>query len=524
MLRAVIYARFSSDNQREESIDAQVRICTEYCKHRGYLLNNVYADEAKSGRFVTKREAYNQMMVDAMEKKFDIIIFHKLDRNARNEFNYYSFQNTLNQLGIRYEYAVQPIDDSPEGKMMESMLVGMAAYYSRNLANEVKKGLNENAYKALFNGGRPPFGFKIENQKYVIDPFEAEGVRMIFRMFLSNHSYAEIANALAEKGYQTKEGKNFSKSSMYDILRNEKYIGTYIFNKALTGKNGKRNTHPVDNENIIRLENAIPAIISKEDFYAVNKKRLSNVHTGPKYAAKEKYILTGKITCGLCGGPMSGHRVYGRARKDGSKKKFIYYKCTTNIRTNVGSCQQKSIKRDWLEDIVLNAISEKIFSSKAMDTITKNMTDVFSTISKKSKNQIEELLTAKRMAERKLNNLYDLVENGVADEYDKERLMSAKKELATIKEKLETANNMSRIPTLSQEEIVDTLSMLKENVYIKKDYESRRTLIDLFVEKVIIFENQVSIQLTTEMIYTRMVETSGIEPLTPCLQGRCSPS
>ena len=102
--------------------------------------------------------------------------------------------------------------------------------------------------------------------------------------------------------------------------------------------------------------------------------------------------------------------------------------------------------------------------------------------------------------------------------------MSAKKELATIKEKLETANNMSRIPTLSQEEIVDTLSMLKENVYIKKDYESRRTLIDLFVEKVIIFENQVSIQLTTEMIYTRMVETSGIEPLTPCLQGRCSPS
>ena len=153
-------------------------------------------------------------------------------------------------------------------------------------------------------------------------------------------------------------------------------------------------------------------------------------------------------------------------------------------------------------------------------TYSKN----FLKLVKKSKNQIEELLTAKRMAERKLNNLYDLVENGVADEYDKERLMSAKKELATIKEKLETANNMSRIPTLSQEEIVDTLLMLKENVYIKKDYESRRTLIDLFVEKVIIFENQVSIQLTTEMIYTRMVETSGIEPLTPCLQGRCSPS
>ena len=108
MLRAVIYARFSSDNQREESIDAQVRICTEYCKHRGYLLNNVYADEAKSGRFVTKREAYNQMMADAIERKFDIIIFHKLDRNARNEFNYYSFQNTLKNERISNPSTVIP--------------------------------------------------------------------------------------------------------------------------------------------------------------------------------------------------------------------------------------------------------------------------------------------------------------------------------------------------------------------------------------------------------------------------------
>lgn len=107
MQRAVIYARFSSDMQREESIDAQVRACREHCKRNGYIVTNIYTDEAKSGRSTIKRDAYNQMMVDAMDKKFDVVVFHKIDRNARNEFNYYTFTNNLERLGIGYEYAVQ---------------------------------------------------------------------------------------------------------------------------------------------------------------------------------------------------------------------------------------------------------------------------------------------------------------------------------------------------------------------------------------------------------------------------------
>lgn len=128
MPRAVIYARFSSDMQREESIDAQVRACTAYAKSKGYNIVKTYVDEAKSGRDVTKRDAYNQMLADAMEDKFDIIVFHKVDRNSRDELNYFKFKDKLERLGIRYEYAAQPIDAlSPEGQMMEGMLVSMAA-------------------------------------------------------------------------------------------------------------------------------------------------------------------------------------------------------------------------------------------------------------------------------------------------------------------------------------------------------------------------------------------------------------
>lgn len=264
MQRTVIYARFSSDMQREESIDAQVRACKAYAKSKGYTVVKEYVDEAKSGRDVTKRDAYNQMLADAMEDKFDVIIFHKIDRNSRNELNYFTFKDKLEKLGIRYEYAAQPIDAlSPEGQMMETMMVGMAAYYSRNLAKETKKGLNENAYKALFNGGCPPLGYKIVDKKYVIDEQEAAAVRLIFELYLNGQGYAAICRELSAKGYTTKAGKAFAKNSLHDILCNEKYIGTYTFNK-IPRKKGGRNSHAAERpEDYISIENAFPAIISK---------------------------------------------------------------------------------------------------------------------------------------------------------------------------------------------------------------------------------------------------------------------
>lgn len=160
MQRAVIYARFSSVNQREESIDAQVRSCKEHCKRKGYIVTHIYKDEAKTGTKLAGRDAYKQMLADVKEDLFDVIIFHRIDRNARKELDYYLTKDTLIKNKVRYEYAAQNIDDSPEGQMMESMLVGFAAYYSRNLAKETKKGLNENAYRPNLTAGLLPLVIK----------------------------------------------------------------------------------------------------------------------------------------------------------------------------------------------------------------------------------------------------------------------------------------------------------------------------------------------------------------------------
>ena len=266
MLNAVIYARFSSDMQREESIDAQVRACKAYAKSKGYTVVKEYVDEAKSGRSTLTRDAYNQMMADAMENKFDVIIFHKIDRNSRNELNYFIFKDKLEKLGIRYEYAAQPIDAATaEGQMMETVMVGMAAYYSRNLAKEIKKSMNENAYKAIFNGGYAPLGYKIVDKHYVIDEKEAEAVRLIFNLYLDGKGYGEICLALAARGYTTRSGKNFPKNSLHDILRNERYMGTYTFNRV--PKTKRRNSHSYARPNdFISIPDAIPAIVSKVYF------------------------------------------------------------------------------------------------------------------------------------------------------------------------------------------------------------------------------------------------------------------
>lgn len=341
MQRAVIYARFSSDMQREESIDAQLRACKAYAKNKGYIVVDTYVDEAKSGREITKRDAYNKMMADAMEDKFDVIIFHKIDRNSRNELNYFKFKDKLERLGINYEYAAQPIDtDSPEGQVMETVMVGMAAYYSRNLSKETKKGLNENAYKALFNGGCPPLGYKIVDKKYVIDENEAAAVRLIFELYLAGKGYAEICRVLDSKGFTTKGGKPFGKNSLYDILGNEKYIGTYTFNKIPKGK-GKRNMHSQKRpDDYISIEDALPAIISKEDFFIVQAKRERNRCHAAKYTAKHDYLLSGKVFCGECGSAMVGHRV---------RQRYYYYGCTRKEQTPTSKCQQRMIRAEVLE-------------------------------------------------------------------------------------------------------------------------------------------------------------------------------
>lgn len=379
------------------------------------------------------------------------------------------------------------------------MMVGMAAYYSRNLSKETKKGLNENAYKALFNGGVPPFGYRIENQHYVINPHEADGVRLIFSLYLAGHGYGSICEALNLRGYKTREGKNFGKNSLYDILHNEKYIGIYSFNKHPRKEGGKRNMHKATGNDIIRVENVIPPIVTEQEFYAVQEKSAKNRHRTASYKAKENYLLSGKIFCEHCGSAMAGRRYAPR------NKVYAYYACLKKERVVADRCPQKQVRKELIENWVLHILEKEVLSFKGTNNIINMMMEHFNSFVSESKNNKEALLAEKAIAEKRLNNFYKVIENGIADSFDLERLQSIKTEIFEINKKLDNLQKAANCPELKKEEILKTLEEFKVRAFQKHDFNAKKILIDLFVQKVTINNTLISVIFDTESVCIYMV-------------------
>lgn len=219
------YARFSSDNQRSESIDAQIRAMNQFCKQNHWQVVSTYTDEARSAT-TDNRPQFQQMIADSSKGLFDIVLVHKLDRFSRDRYDSAIYKKKLKKNHVKLCSVLERMDDSPESIMMEAVLEGMSEYYSKNLAREVMKGMNETALQCKHTGGCPPLGYDLdENRHLVINEQEAQAVRIIFQMFADGYGYSEIIDRLNAHGYKTKRGKMFGKNSLYEILSNEKYTG-----------------------------------------------------------------------------------------------------------------------------------------------------------------------------------------------------------------------------------------------------------------------------------------------------------
>lgn len=225
MQTAAIYARYSSDNQRDESIDAQVRAVKEYCQHNGIQIVRVYTDEARSAT-TDDRPGFLQMVHDSALGQFELVIVHKLDRFSRDRYDFAFYKRKLRENGVQLISVLENLDDSPESIILESVLQGMAEYYSVNLARETMKGMKETALQCKHTGGKPPLGYRVtEDQTYAIDEDQAEAVRLIFSMYADGHGYGRIIDELNSRGHRTQNGNHFGKNSLHEILRNEKYRG-----------------------------------------------------------------------------------------------------------------------------------------------------------------------------------------------------------------------------------------------------------------------------------------------------------
>ena len=478
-MKLVCYCRYSSDNQREESIEGQLRAIHEWAEKNNHIIVHEYIDRALSAK-TDDRPQFLQMIRDSKNHYFEGVVVHKLDRFSRSRYDSAFYKKKLKENGVRLYSVLENFSDDPESIILESVLEGMNEYYIANLAREVQKGKNENAYECKFNGGIPPLGYDIdENKKYIINKYEAKIVQYIFDLYLKGYGLISIAQKLNEHGYKSKIGRNFTKNSITDILRNEKYTGVYIYNKTYTNK--KRNFIRSDE---IKIENGIPAIISKEVFNMVQDKRKQNKKVSGSFKNKRTYLLSGLVKCGKCNGNYVGWTRVCRG------KETRFYMCSN--RNKIQKCNNRYINADELENTIFNIISNKIFTTKDLDLLVEKVNKSYKELNNDAQSLLEDNERELKSTTIKINNIVKAISSGISSKALLNELQDLESKEILLKEKKLDIVNLNKIKTISKEHIENSLKkdLLKLNNLNKNEL---KLFLKKYIKKVEVYEDHVDI-------------------------------
>lgn len=228
-MKAVIYARYSSDNQREESIEGQIRECTAFAEKNGITILRHYIDRAFSAK-TDNRPEFQNMIKDSGKRLFDMVIVWKLDRFSWNRYDSARYKTTLKKNGVKVVSATEVISEGAEGIILESVLEGYAEYYSADLSEKVIRGMADNALRCKYNGGTLPIGYTIDSeQHFQIDPLTAPFVLETFKRYDKGWTIHSIREWLNEQGLRNTCGQKMSYNSVGHLLHNRRYIGEYSY-------------------------------------------------------------------------------------------------------------------------------------------------------------------------------------------------------------------------------------------------------------------------------------------------------
>lgn len=494
MKKAVAYCRYSSDNQREESIDAQIRAIESFCQREGFILDHVYRDEAKSA-MTDKRPGFLQMIFDSNSHEFDLAIVHKLDRFARDRYDASFYRKKLKDNGVQLVSVLENLDNSPESIILESVLDGMAEYYSKNLAREVIKGMKETALQCKHTGGIPPLGFLLNPDKtYSIHPEESIIIRKIFKLYVDGYGTDKISKILNTAGYKTKLGRPFQAASLKDILVNEKYAGVYVYNKRASGK--VHNRIYKDASEIIRIDGGMPEIVSKEMF-AMAQKKIKSDSKGPRMEGKRYYLLTGLVECGICGFSYTGNGCnHGRVDPaTGERKKYPQYKCCG---TKYDGCKNPPIRQDILEKYVINTVIEKLFTEEAISELSIRIQDEINSWNKTFHADMKRAEKRMAAAKKKMDDLLAFLLDGIIT---KQRFSEENPKLECEYEiSMSQVEDLNRKAAFSSYDLEKTKALLRisREEILSEDLTVKRKLLEAFVDKIYIYPDHIKAVLRYE--------------------------
>lgn len=456
-MNAVIYARYSSDSQREESIEGQLRECTDYAEQNGMTVVGSYIDRALSAKTADRPE-FQHMIKDSAKGLFEIVLVWKLDRFSRDRYDSAHYKHILKKNGVKVVSAKEHISDGPEGIILESMLEGYAEFYSAELSEKIHRGQKENALKGKNNGGGIPLGYLLDKQtqKLIIDTETAPLVVEIFERYSEGATVRSIIEDFNSRGLTTKRGKPFNMNSFNALLKNRKYIGEYSYQDVV-------------------IPGGVPAIIPEDLFYRVQQRMEKNKRAPAMAKAHEDFLLTTKLFCGKC-----ERMMVGESGKSHTGTMHYYYKCG-NAKRKTG-CDKKSVKKDWIERAVVRLTMERVLNEEKIGKII----DALLAMQEREDVTVPALRRQLAETEKGIENMLNAIQQGIFTASTKQRLEELEKQKEELSLSITTAELQK--PKLTREYMEHWFSQFRYGDPNDRDYQKR--LVDTFVNSVYVYDDK----------------------------------
>lgn len=459
---AVVYARYSAGpKQTDQSIEGQVADCQEYAKKHGLTIIEYYIDRHISGKEDSNRSEFQRMLKDCCSGQFKYIITWKVDRFGRNREEIAINKAKLKRVGVQLVYAKESIPDGPEGIILESLLEGLAEYYSADLSQKVRRGMAESAKKGKVLGSACIYGFqKSADGCYEINEPAAAIMREVFQRYADGDTVPAIVKDLNSRGIRTYKNKPFDTSTIYRALRNRKYIGECSFGE-------------------VKFD--IPQIIDNNVFDHVQDRLDSNRLNSYKYMAPVPFLFSGKIVCGECGETYCGESGTG---KSGTVHR--YYKCHGR-KARKTICSSPTLRKDWFEQYILSRTVSDVLNDDVVDYLVKEILKVQQEDIATS--ELNVLRKEKRDVEKSLSNIMRAIESGIFNDTTADRMSQLEhrsKELSVAISKVE----LKRM-RLTPDHLYYWFDQFRGGDI--NDESFRKHLVDAFVNKIVVYKDRVVI-------------------------------
>ena len=458
---AVAYARYSSAGQRDVSIEQQLADIRAFAKREGYTLVHEYADHARSGfKNTSARTQFQSMMSAAESGSFDTVISWKVDRFGRNREESALFKGRLRRFGVKVLYAMEPIPEGSAGVLLEGMLEATAEWYSRQLSENVTRGMLDNAHRCLYNGTKILGYVRGPDGRYAIQPEEAAVVRNIFDLYRSGYSAARICRILNDRGVKTSRGKSFKPEGLMRIVTNERYTGVYIWGD-------------------VRVPDGMPAIIKQSDFEEAQHMRGKTARHIEQGAVD--FLLTGKAFCGLCGASMIGD---SGTSKDGSR--HHYYSCQAHKARK--GCGKKSVRKDRLESAVVDFVLDVVLSDAQIEKTADAVMALQAEELKRSPLSAMEAEYAEVL--KQIDNINDAIAAGIWNTSTSARLKTLEDSAENLRVSVETLK-YSQSQLMDRDRVLFFLHRFTHGD--RSDPLLRRHVIETFVNAVYVFDDHLKV-------------------------------